>query len=262
MNMATTSSQVPSASRTKKFVERWYFTSMAIVMLAVSIVGFMPSIAHPTGRRAPLTLLAAAHGIVFFAWLLLFLVQSLLVATRRVGWHRRLGLASVFLLALIIPLSFTTTVEMARRGFDLSGDQHITPRPKPGKTLELDAATASVFNFVGLFMFAMLAIAAICYRRRPEIHKRLMLFANFELMGPPITHFLGHFPPLVLNPATVLFATAVFLMAGVARDYLVNRRIHALTAWLAIGMFVSFPLEGAVIGPSAPWHHFVAWLAR
>lgn len=117
MNMATTSSQVPSASRTKKFVERWYFTSMAIVMLAVSIVGFMPSIAHPTGRRAPLTLLAAAHGIVFFAWLLLFLVQSLLVATRRVGWHRRLGLASVFLLALIIPLSFTTTVEMARRGF-------------------------------------------------------------------------------------------------------------------------------------------------
>ena len=159
--MATTSSQVQSAVQTKTFVERWYFTGIAVVMLLVSIAGFMPAIMHPAGRRAPLTLLAAAHGIVFFAWLLLFLAQSLLVALRRVGWHRRLGLASVFLLALIIPLSYTTTVALARRGSDLSGDQHITPRPQAGKTLELDAVTASVFNFVGLLIFVILAIAAI-----------------------------------------------------------------------------------------------------
>jgi hypothetical protein len=260
--MATTSSQVPSAIRTKTFVERWYFTGMAGVMLVVSIAGFMPAIVHPAGRRAPLTLLAAVHGIVFLAWLLLFLAQSLLVATRRVGWHRRLGLTSIFLLALIIPLSFTTTVELARRGFDLSGDQHIVSHPQPGKTLELDAATASVFNFVGLLMFAILAVAAICYRRRPEIHKRLMLFANIVLMGPPITHFLGHFPLLALTPATVLIPYTMFLLAGVARDYLVNKRIHLLTAVLAIGIFVAQPLNGAVIGPSVAWHHFVGWLAR
>src|SRR5271170_6054283 len=200
--MAATSSQVSPVVRAQSFVERWYFTSMAIVMLAVSIAGFMPAIVHPAGRRAPLTLLAAAHGIVFFAWLLLFLAQSLLVATRRVGWHRRLGLTSIFLLALIIPLSYVTTVDMVRRGFDLSGDQHVDPHPQ--LVGGLDGYTASVFNFVGLLAFAILAIAAILYRRRPEIHKRLMLFANFELMGPPITHFIGHFPPLVLTPATVL----------------------------------------------------------
>ena len=248
--------------RTKTFAERWYFTGMAMVMLVVSIAGFVPAIVHPVGRRAPLTLLAAAHGIVFFAWLLLFLTQSLLVATRRVGWHRKLGFASVLLLALIIPLSFTTAIELARRGFDLSGDQHIVAHPQAGKTLELDAATASVFNFVGLLMFAMLAIAAICYRRRPEIHKRLMLFANIVLMGPPITHFLGHFLPLVLTPATVLIPYTMFLLAGVARDYLVNKRIHPLTAVLAIGIFLAQPLNGAVIGPSAAWQHFVGWLAQ
>src|SRR5271165_2759146 len=121
--MAATSSQVSPAVRTRSFVERWYFTGMAIVMLALSIAGFMPAIVHPAGRRAPLTLLAAVHGIVFFAWLLLFLAQSLLVATRRVGWHRRLGLTSIFLLALIVPLTYATTIGMVRRGFDLSGDQ-------------------------------------------------------------------------------------------------------------------------------------------
>jgi hypothetical protein len=258
--MAATSSQVPSAIRTKTFVERWYFTGMAIVMLVVSIAGFMPAIVHPAGRRAPLTLLAAAHGIVFLAWLLLFLSQSLLVATRRVGWHRRLGLASVFLLALIIPLTYTTTVEMVRRGFDLSRDQHITLHPQAGK--ELDATTGAVFNFAGLLIFAVLAIAAICYRRRPEIHKRLMLFANIELMQPPITHFLGHFPPLVLTAGTVVLSFSIFLLAGVARDYLVAKRIRPLTAVLAIALFFSLPLEGAVIGPSAGWHHLAAWLAR
>jgi len=258
--MAATSSQVPSAVRTKSFVERWYFTGMAIVMLVISIAGFMPAIVHPAGRRAPLTLLAAAHGTVFLAWLLLFLAQSLLVATGRVGWHRRLGLTSVFLLALIVPLTYTTTIDMARRGFDLSGDQHIVAHPQAGK--ELDATTGSVFNFVGLLIFAVLAVTAICYRRRPEIHKRLMLFANIELMQPPITHFLGHFPPLVLTAGTVVLSFSILLLAGVARDYLVAKRIHPLTAVLAIGLFLSLPLEGAVIGPSAAWHHFLASLAR
>jgi hypothetical protein len=258
--MAASSSQVPSVVRTMTFVERWYFTGMAMVMLVVSIAGFMPAIVHPAGRRAPLTMLAAAHGIVFFAWLLLFLAQSLLVATRRIGWHRRLGLASILLLALIIPLSFATTVHMVRRGFDLSGDQHVDPHPQ--LVGGLDGPAASVFNFFALLAFAILAVAALSYRRRPEIHKRLMLFANFELMGPPITHLIGHISRLALTPAMVLVPFALFLLAGVARDYLVDKRIHPLTAWLAIGMFVSFPLQGAVIGPSAAWHHFSAWLAR
>ena len=84
--MDTVSFQTMNKPRVKPFVERWFFTSMAIVMLAVSIAGFTPAIAYPAARRAPLTHLAAAHGIVFFAWLLLFLTQSLLVATRHVRW--------------------------------------------------------------------------------------------------------------------------------------------------------------------------------
>jgi hypothetical protein len=98
--------------RAKSFVERWYFVAMAIVILAVSIAGFMPAIVHLAGRRAPLSLLAAAHGIVFFAWQLLFLAQSLLAATDRIRWHRRLGFASLVLLAAIIPLGFETTAAM------------------------------------------------------------------------------------------------------------------------------------------------------
>jgi hypothetical protein len=85
----------------------------------------------------------------------------------------------------MIPLGFATTAAMVRRGFDLSGDQKIDPHP-PAGSVSLDAYFASVFNFGDLLMFSILAIGAICYRRRPEIHKRMMLFANIALMGAPI----------------------------------------------------------------------------
>ena len=188
----------------------------------------------------------------------------MLVAIERVGWHRRLGPISILLLLLIVPLTFATTAGMVRRGFDLSGDLHIVPHPKTqvGGTLELDSATGSVFNFAGLVIFTVLAVAAIGYRRSPEIHKRLMLFANIELMQPPSTHFLGHFPPLALTPGTALLSFSIFLLAGVARDYLVAKRIHPLTAVLAIALFLSLPIEGAVIGPSAAWRDFAVRISQ
>jgi hypothetical protein len=119
-----TASQFRTSSRTlkKAVIERWLFTGMALVMIATALVAFLPSLANPVGRREPISLLAAAHGIAFFVWLLLFLVQSRLAATHHLTLHRRLGLASVLFLALMIALGYTTTIAMVRRGVDLSGD--------------------------------------------------------------------------------------------------------------------------------------------
>jgi hypothetical protein len=65
---------------------------------------------------------------------------------------------------------------MVRRGFDLSGDLRIDHDP-PYET---------VFALRNLLIFSVLVIAALAYRHRPEIHKRLMLFANIELMPAPL----------------------------------------------------------------------------
>jgi hypothetical protein len=196
--------------------------------------------------------------MVFSAWLLLFFTQSLLVATHRVRWHRKLGLASTVVLAVMLPLGYLTTIAMIRRGFDLSGDLHVDPHPGIGRSLTLDPLTASAFNVCYLATFAVLAIAAICYRRHSAIHKRLMLFANIELIAAPMGHLLGHANSL--TPATVMAALALFLFAAVARDYLVERRIHPLTAVLAVLLQASQPIQGVVLRPSPVWHHFVIWL--
>jgi hypothetical protein len=228
---------------------RWYFVAMALVMIVVAVAGFAPSITDPSGRLAPLTPLVAAHGILVFCWLLLFLFQTVLVGSRQVAFHRRMGIVAVVLLTLLVPLSYVVTVHMVRRGFDLSGDQG-------GKT---DPLFGSIFNFVALVEFLVLTGGALVYRRRKEIHKRFMLFANVSLMGAPIAHFLGHFG--VLSPFTVLGGLALFFLSAIAGDYFRARRVHPLTAALAILLFLFLPIQ-AIIGDSAPWHHFAAWLAR
>ena len=152
----------------------------------------------------------------------------------------------------MIPLGYAATVTMVRRGFDLSGDQKIAAR--------LDPLGASIFNFGYLLTFAILAAGAICFRRHPAIHKRLMLFANIELMGAPIAHIMGHIN--LLTPASIIIPFSLFLIAAVARDYLAEKRIHPLTTWLAIILFVSQPIDAIVIAPSAAWHQIAAWLIR
>ena len=253
--MATAPYQTLSKPQNNALVERWFFTGMALAMIAIPLIGFLPSITHPAERRAPLTALAAAHGVVFFAWLLLFLVQSRLIATHRVAIHRRLGLASIVILALMIPLAYTTTTAMVRRGYDLSGDLSV------GINNEL--AHQTVFPLSNLVIFSTLAIAAVAFRRRPEIHRRLMLFANIELMPAPLAHLIGHTPWLAsLPPAIIMVPLTAFVAAAIGRDLLVARRIHPLTWGVAIQRMVSGFFEAGPIGSSAAWHHFVHWLAR
>lgn len=259
--MATVSVQNPQKLQESSAVDRYFFTVIAASMIVVSFAGFMPSIANPAGRRAPLSLLAAAHGIAFLAWLVLFLMQSRLVASGRIATHRRLGITGIFLLLLMIPLGYWSTISMVRRGFDLSGDLKINPQPH-GEYI--DPQNASIFPLTDLPIFAILAGAALAYRRKPEIHKRLMLFANIALMGAPLAHFIGHTALLanLRQPAIIMIPISMFLLAAVARDYLLMRRVRPLTWGLAVVMFASGPVRASLIGPSAAWHHFVIWLAR
>ena len=251
--MATAPCETTPNLRTEHSGNRRFFTSMSLAMIGISITAFMPSIVHPAERHAPLSGLAAAHGIVFLAWLLLLLVQSRLIAHGQVALHRRLGLTSVFVLALMIPLGFATTIAMVRRGFDLSGDLRV----------DRDPSYEAVFPLCNLLIFALLVIAALLFRQMPQIHKRLMLFANIELMPAPLAHLIGHTPSLASLPAAIIMVPiSILVICAVARDWVVTRRIHPLTWWLASLRILSGPLEAGPIGSSAAWHHFVYWLAR
>lgn len=252
------SAQIRFEGRTT--IARWYFAGLAITMMMLVLAGFVPSIVQPAGRRAPLSLLAAVHGVVYMAWILLFLAQSLLVATRKVSWHKRLGISAILILPIMIALGYATCVSMARRGFDLSGDLHVDLHPHG---IYVDPAMGVLFPLTDLVLFAVLAIAALFYRWRPAIHKRLMLFANIALMPAALAHLIGHSGTLAnLPPLTIIAPILLLILSAVARDYFAERRVHPLTISLAVALLVSGPIRASLLGPSLAWHQFVAWLAR
>src|SRR6201992_1897878 len=247
--MASVTTNAVDGIRRKSSVERWYFPAMAVLMIAIALVGFAPSIVDPSRRLAPITPLVAVHGILFLGWLILFLFQTVLIATRHVSLHRSMGVVAIVLLCVLVPLSWEVTVQMVRRGFDLSGDQMARSDPFFG----------SIFNFFAVIEFPVLAGTALAYRRHKEVHKRLMLFANIMLMVPAITHFFGHIG--WLSPLTILGGLALLMLSAVVGDYLAVGRIHPLTVTLAVLLFLFQPIQ-AIVGGTAAWHHFAAWLVR
>jgi hypothetical protein len=234
-------------------VDRWFYIGMAICTIMVIVLAFAPSLVNTDARKAPPTPLAVAHGIVYAAWLLMFLAQATLAATRRISVHRRLGTTAVCLAPVMIVLGYMTAITMARRGFDLSGDLHIEGDPLLG-----------LVNPLGdLLLFAILVAAGFLYRHRSDVHKRLMLLATVGgLMPAPLAHFIGHFPRLNAIPPIITVPLVVFLFASALYDRISLGRIHPVSLWVATAIFAWQLSLNLVIGPSAAWHHFAGWLVR
>ena len=158
-------------------------------MIFLSVVGFAPSIIDQSRRNAPSTPLVAVHGIVAGAWLLFFLAQAILVASSRTAVRRQLGSIGPVLAALLIVVGYLATMQFGRRTYDLSGDV-IRALSRTGSPQRDPAGI--VFPLADLLNFGILVAAGLWFRNRPEVHKRLMLFALIALADEPILHLVGH----------------------------------------------------------------------
>ena len=251
----------PVATLRPHRVDRWFYISMALLMILLNVVAFGPSIIDPSGRNVPLPLtpLVTVHAIVAAAWLLVFLAQATLVATGRTTIHRRLGIVGAVLTAVFVVVGYFTLIEEARRGFDLSGD--ILPRTPGPEVANPALILGLLWNFL---TFGVLAGLGLGYRHRPAVHKRLMVLAMLGgLTSTPVAHLIGHWP--VLQPwAGIIFgvSTMVFLFMSAIYDKVSQGRIHPVSLWGAVLVFVSGSFFFLVIQPSAAWREFATWLIR
>ena len=245
------SSTILQARRT----EGWFYVGMALTTAAIATAGFAPALLDPAGRKEPLTWAVAAHGALFGAWLLLFIVQTALVQTGRLAVHRRVGYAAAVIAVLMVVTAYPMTIAMARRGFDLSGDLSHSPGGVRGQL---------VFQLGDLVSFTLLVAAAVWQRCRPEIHKRLMMLGTVGgLMPATLAHIIGHSPelrrieaPIILIPLTILF------FATAAHDRWSRGRMHPVSLWVAVGLLAWANVRAVLIGPSTAWREFTDWLIR
>ena len=252
---------VPLAAGRSRRVDRWFYIGVALLMIVLNVVAFGPSIIDPSRRNVPLPLtpLVTAHAILSAAWLLLFLAQTTLVATARTAVHRRLGIYGAVLTAVFIVVGCFAVIAQARRGFDLSGDIGRLPAP-PGA----DPAAAIVGLLFFFLTFAILVGVALTYRHRPTVHKRLMLLAVLGGLTPtPVAHVIGHWS--VLQPWTgMIFPVSllIFLSFSAIYDRVSEGRIHPVSLWVGLLVFVWNALFNVVIVPSSAWNQFSMWVIQ
>jgi hypothetical protein len=153
-------------------------------------------------------------------------------------------------------MSVSWTAPAARAGdriavfrvFDLSGDlERLGP-----------VMLNTSFQILGMPIFGGLVLAALLYRRRPDIHKRLMwLTIPAALMGAPVAHIVGHYGlPLAFLP----LANLLFLAANPIYDRLAHGRFHPVSLWAGIAFVVLANI--LAVGAQHPrWQAFVLWLA-
>jgi hypothetical protein len=227
--MPTAAMPAPRAA-TPAAHDRKFYSGLAVLMALIVFVGFAPTFYLRTYFGGPvsvtgatsLTPLAQLHGFVFTAWVILFVIQTSLVASRRVAVHRRLGLAAIGLAALMTIVGVMTAIAAARRGSAPPGFEPL---------VFLVVPVFDIVLFVGFITMAVLR------RGEKEAHKRLMLLAYVAIMPAAVARLPGM---IALGPAGFMIA---FLpaVAGAVYDRWSRGRVSPVYWWGIALLYLSLP---------------------
>jgi hypothetical protein len=218
-----------------------FFGVSAIIIAALVVLSFPLTYFGPlaTGSKH-FTLLRHLHGIAFFSWIALYVVQTRLVRTGNVRLHRELGIAGVWLAGAMLPLGLWQAVTS------------IGERTAKGSAMPFEFA---IYNLVDITVFSIAFGLAIYHATRQiEWHRRLMFLAALNLFGPAFSRiiFLLPTPYPWSDMAPNLVADAV-LVALAVHDYRKLGRIHPVTLGAAL---ILIPLHVAepFIARSGIWN--------
>jgi hypothetical protein len=250
----------PTAAHREQPTARRFYIGVGVAVVLLSIIGFGPALLDASTRRGPPTPLVIAHGALTIAWVFLFVTQALLIAKGRTAVHRRLGVFVAIVAFTVVVLGVITSIVAQRRTFDLGGD---LVRSGGGQPFTPDGIIGPLVIF---FSFGAFVTAALLYRNRPEIHKRLMVFALIMPLGlEPIIHLLAHltiyWPSLVALQNVLLLPVILFLLSlNAIHDRLTDGRVHRVSIWAAVANFVFFNAMFFGLGQLPVWIRFSEWL--
>ena len=226
-----------------------FYVGMAIAILVVVLTGFGQRYYLKIGSGTlALPWLVHFHAAAFTTWILLFLTQTGLVAAHQVDMHRRLGVLGAVLAPAIVALGVAVSIHGARNGWNPAG-----PRSPFRSPLEFMVVPLS-----DIAIFASFVAAALYHRRRPELHRRLMLLA---MIGGMLWAALTRVPPLVGKLPALLGVLLLFALASPVRDLLARRRPHPVDLLGGLIVVAAVPLR-SVVAQTDAWHRFAAWLVR
>jgi hypothetical protein len=184
------------------------------------------------------------HGAIMTTWVLLFVTQVTLVATHRSRLHQKLGILGAALAGTVAVVGAATAISLAARG----GPSNIP------------LLRFLAIPLVDMPLFAILVATAIYFRRRIDIHKRLMLLATLTLLSAAIARIPLHF--IATGGPRVFFAlTDALVLAFVVVDTVKHRRLHPVFLWGTLIVIASQPLR-IMLSDTDAWLKIAAWLIK
>jgi hypothetical protein len=150
----------------------------------------------------------------------LLIAQVVLAARGRVDLHRRVGRAGIIYGWIVLAMGI------------VAGPAASVIHIRDGSWTHDRGAGFLLVTFGDMLLFGSLFAAAVAYRTRPEIHKRLMIAATVALLFAAVGRmdFIG--------PAISLVLWLSPMIVGMGYDWITRRRIHPVypiaTAWLLV----------------------------
>ena len=211
--------------------------SLILAMCFFVFGGFGMHSALPAlrGDFPPAPPIVHLHAVLFVSWMLLLVVQAGLVNAGKVTLHRSLGMwgiahgTAVILVGLMIQL-----VASASGHFG-------------GRTAGTDGLYLGLLAFAG---FAVMFTLAIRNRHRPQVHKRMILFAMLPVIPPGVNRFWAN--ALALDdpiPTFWLYLTLWSMAAAILwNEWRETRRISRLSLFGAGWILVEGLAHEAIVG--------------
>lgn len=197
-------------------------------MLGVMLAGFYPYYTRGEGMAgrtiAPaMKAIVFVHGAALTLWLVVFFVQTLLVPARRIRLHRTLGWAGVAIASVGA----------------LSGAVVALQSVRPIPAIPFWGMTYQQFLLVMLVevtVFAGFVAAGVVTRKKPRVHRAMMLLASLSILAGATVRMPLLFPIFgeggwvgIFGPIFTLGAVFVLLRAVLAQ---------AFDRWLVAGYAV------------------------
>lgn len=234
---------LPAAVSVQK--QRRFHVAMALAIAFVVFAGFSRTFyldgAFPD-EKGPSEGVFVLHGVLFSCWPLLFIVQTVLVATGRTALHRKLGVAGAVLAVLMVV-------------FGVHGSLVAAARPTGFTGIPVPAAMFLLVPIADIALFAWAAWRGIAARRDLQAHKRWLLLASIMLIDAAIARLPGVKGG---NPFLFFGLTDLFLIPMVLHDRATLGRVHRVTKLGGLVLIASQPLRLIAMETSA-WQAIANW---
>lgn len=227
------------------WLRRNFYVTMAVAIAVIVLYGFAqtfgPNLEHPPYPRP---WILYVHAVVFPLWILLFFVQTVLVRSGNARLHRFVGPFGLVLGALLPIVAISTAIVMDRL--------HAVHREEP----DFFPPFFSVHINDEIAFVVLVGLAALMRTRR-EYHSRLMFVATCILTDAPFSRFPAlRFDPFAVTLAISYACSDALILCGVARDWIVDRRIGAVYRYALPPLVAGQTIATLLFAFAPPW-----WLA-